>query len=297
MDKINFNHLYYFYLVAREGSIKNAADKVHVTQPTISDQLRLLEEYFDAKLFERKNRSLFLTKEGRLALSYAEKIFDMGADLTYRLRNKIEVPKANLDVGITHFMSHYFLYDKILPLFEQDNVSVRIKEGDRRHLLADLEEGKIDILFTDNKDSLSSTMSSYRVGINKTFAVGHKKFRKHKKDFPHKLDEIPFFNYTNESFFKYEIELFFTKYGLNPKIIGEADEIDLFQVVTDKALAFTIVPEAAKNRFIRNKDIIVLGELTELQTSVWGIVKNSYKGLGFQLLNDSLNKNNNKNNK
>ena len=289
MDKLNYNHLYYFYLVAREGSIKSAAEKVHVTQPTISDQLRLLEEYFDAKLFERKNRSLFLTKEGRLALSYAEKIFDMGADLTYRLRNKIEVPKANLDVGITHFMGHYFLYDKIMPLFEQDNVSVRIKEGDRRHLLADLEEGKIDILFTDNKDSLSSTMSSYRVGVNKTFAVGHKKFRKYKKDFPNQLKEIPFLNYTNESFLKYEIELFFTKYGLSPKIIGEADDIDLFQVVTDKALAFTIVPEAAKNRFTRNKDIIVLGELTELQTSVWGIVKNSYKGLGYKLLNESLN--------
>lgn len=288
MEKLNYNHLYYFYLVAREGSIKDAADKIHVTQPTISDQLRLLEEYFDAKLFERKNRSLFLTKEGKLALNYAEKIFDMGADLTYRLRNKVEVPKANIDVGITHFMSHYFLYDKILPLFDQDSVSVRIKEGDRRHLLAELEDGRIDMLFTDNKDSLSSTMSAYRIGVNKTFAVGHKKFRKYKADFPMQLDEIPFFNYTNESFLKYEIELFFTKYGLNPKIIGEADDIDLFQVVTEKGLAFTIVPEVAKNRLTRNKDVIVLGELTELQTSVWGVVKNSYKGLGYKLLTEDL---------
>lgn len=288
MDRLNFNHFYYFYLVAREGSIKEASDKIHVTQPTISDQIRLLEEYFGTKLFERKNRSLFLTKEGRLALSYAEKIFDMGSDLTYRLRNKVEVPKANLDIGITHFMGQYFLYDRILPLFNSENISVRIKEGDRRHLLADLEDGKIDMLFTDNKDSLSSTMCSYRVGVNRTFAVAHKKYRKYKKDFPLNIDEVPFFNFTNDSFLKFEIELFFTKHGLVPKIIGEADDIDLFQVITEKGLAFTIVPEAAKNRFVRNKDVIVLGELTELQTSVWGVIKNSYKGLGHQLLTKEL---------
>lgn len=288
MDRLNYNHLYYFYVVAKEGSIKDAAEKIHVTQPTISDQLRLLEEFFEAKLFERKNRALFLTKQGKLALNYAEKIFDMGQDLTFRLRNKVELPKRSIDIGITHFMGQYFLYDTILSLFKQEEVSIKIKEGERRHLLGDLEEGKIDILFTDNKDSLSSTMNSYRVGVNKTFAVAHKNLKKNKLKFPQGLNEMPFFNYTSESFLKYEIDLFFTKYGINPKIIGEADDVDLLQMVTEKALAFTIVPEVAKNRFCHNKDVVVLGELKELQTSVWGVVKNSYKGLGYQLLSDSL---------
>jgi LysR family transcriptional activator of nhaA len=288
MDRLNFNHLFYFYIVSKEGSVKAAAEKLHVSQPTISDQIKLLEEHFSCLLFERRNRALFLTKEGKLALKYAENIFEMSKEVTFRLRNKIEIPKRALDIGITHFMTQYFLYDTIAPLFEQKEVSINIIENERHLLLAELEEGNIDIIFTDNKENIPTTMDSYRVGINRTFAVAHKKYLKHKNDFPESLNSIPFFNYTNDSFLKYEIELFFSKNTLFPKIIGEADDIDLFQMVTEKGLAFTIVPEVAKNRLIVNKNIIVLGEIDELQTSVWGIVKKSYKGLGYKLLKKQL---------
>ncbi len=274
--------------MAKEGSVKLAAEKLHVSQPTISDQIKLIEEYFQTELFERRNRALFLTKEGKMALKYAEKMFDMANELTYRLRNKVELPKRTLDIGITHFMSHYFLYDRILPLFEQSNVSINIKENQRHLLLADLEHGDLDIVFTDNKESISSTMDAYRVGINRTYAVAHKKFAKAKKNFPAQLAEIPFFNYTNESFLKYEIELFFTKNAIVPRVIGEADDIDLLEMVTKNAFAFTIVPEVAKKRMTLDKDVVVLGELEELQTSVWGIIKNSNKGLGYKLLRNEL---------
>ncbi len=288
MDRMNFNHLFYFYIVAKEGSIKTSAEKLHVSQPTISDQIKLLEEFLKTSLFERKNRALYLTKEGKLALKYAEKIFDLSNEITFRLRNKIELPKKSLEIGITHFMSHYFLYETILPLFEQDEISINIKENERHLLMAELEEGNIDIIFTDNKDGISTSMTSYRIGVNRTFAVAHKKFRKYKNGFPTSLNQIPFFNYTNESFLKYEIELFFTKNGLGPRIIGEADDVDLFEIVTEKGLAFTIVPEVAKNRFCMSKNVVVLGELEELQTSVWGIMKNSYRGLGYKLLKKQI---------
>ncbi|MFT6071402.1 MAG: LysR family transcriptional activator of nhaA [Bacteriovoracaceae bacterium] len=288
MERLNFNHLFYFYIVSKEGSIKSAAEKLFVSQPTISDQIKLLEEFFDCLLFERKNRSLILTKEGALALKYAEQIFEQSRELTTRLRNKLEMPKRSLDIGITHFMSQYFLYDTLEPLFKQDQVSVNIVENQRHLLLAELEEGNVDIVFTDSKDSISSTMESYRIGVNKTFVIAHKKYRKHKKSFPESLGELPFFNYTNESFLKYEIELYFSKNSLSPRIIGEADDIDLIQMVAEKGLAYVIVPEVAKNRICQNKDVIVLGEITELETSVWGIIKSNYKGLGYKLLKKRL---------
>jgi len=288
MDRLNFNHLFYFYIVSKEGSIKATSEKLHVSQPTISDQIKLLEEFLESKLFERRNRSMILTKEGRLALDYAEKVFDYANELTFRLRNKIKLPKKSMDIGITQFMSHYFLYDSITPLFNQSEISINIKENQRHLLLAELEEGNIDMVFTDTKDDLSKSMRAYRVGVNKTFAVAHKKFQKYKKGFPESLNNLPFFNYTNESFLKYEIDLFFTKNNLSPKIIGEADDVDFLEIVTSKGLAFTIVPEVAQKRFCQNNNVIILGELKELQTSVWGIIKNSYKGLGYKLLKDQL---------
>lgn len=284
MERLNFNHLYYFYVVAQEGSIKQAAEKIHVSQPTISDQIKLLEEYFNCSLFERKNRALYLTKEGVAALDFARSIFDLSNDLTRRMRNKLDLPKSSLDIGITYHMSHYFLYDHLLPLFSQSEISIKIHENERHLLLAELDEGNIDMMFTDSRDGLSPKMESYRVGMNKTFVVAHKKFAKAKKSFPNGLDRLPFVHYTSDSFLKFEIDLFFAKYGISPIVIGEADDIDFHELVTKQGLAFTIVPELAQKRFCMDKNIVVLGELTELQTSVWGVIKNDYRGLGYNLL-------------
>lgn len=288
MNRLNFSHLYYFYIVSKEGSIKTASEKLYVSQPTISEQIKLLEEFFSCQLFERKNRSLFLTKEGKLALEYAEKIFNLSTEVTSRLRHKIEIPKTSLDIGITPFMSHYFFYDTILPFFDQDEVSIKINENQRHLLLAELEENNVDLVITDSKDALSSNMTAYRIGLNRTFVIAHKKYKKFKKDFPRSLSHIPFFNYTNDTILKYEIELFFSKNNISPRVVGEGDDVDLFQLVTEKGIAFTIVPEAAMKRITKNSDVVVLGELEELQTSVWGIVKKDYRGLGYKLLRNQI---------
>ncbi len=284
MDRLNFNHFYYFYIVAKEGSIKTASEKLYISQPTISDQIKLLEEYFDCLLFERKNRSLSITQEGELALEFAEKIFALSNTMTSRLRNRTQLPKTSIDIGITYHMSQYFLYDTLLPLFQQKEISVHIKESQRHLLLADLEEGIIDLVFTDSKLSLTPNMTAYLVGMNRCFAIAHKKYAKYKKNFPESLAKIPYFNYSSDSHLRYELELFFTRYSLTPKIIGQGNDMDLFQLVTEQALAFTIVPEVAKNRFTRNKEIIVLGEIEDLQTSVWGVIKSDYRGMGYELL-------------
>jgi LysR family transcriptional activator of nhaA len=288
MNRLNFSHFYYFYIVAMEGSIKNAALKLFVSQPTISDQIKLLEEYFECKLFEREHRQLNLTKEGELALEYAESIFAKSTELTRRLRHSIKLPKTSFDIGMTPFMSQYFLYDIITPLFEKETLTVNIQQDNRHILLAELEEGNIDMIFTDNKETLPSSVDTYRVGLNKTFVVAHKKYKKHIKNFPDCLNEIPFFNYTGETKLKYEIELFFSQNNLTPKIAGHAEDIDLFQLITEKGLAFTIVPEVAKNRLCLNKEVIVLGELEELQTSVWAVLKKDDRGLGYKLLKGKL---------
>lgn len=278
MNRLNYNHLYYFYIVASLGSIKEASEKLFVTQPTISDQLKLLEEYFKTSLFERRNRGLHLTKSGELAFDYAAKIFELGNELSAILINK-ELPiKKSLDIGVSFSMSQYFLYEDILPLLKPQDTKIHIHENEKHLLMAELEAENIDLLFTDTKESITSNMKAYKVGVNKTFVVAHKKFRKFKTHFPEKLSEISFVNYTKDSSLRYEIELYFSQNNLAPKVIAEADDINFFQVMIEQGLAFAIVPEVAKNRLCANKDTIVLGELEELETSVWAIVKKSYNG-------------------
>ncbi len=284
MDNLNFKHLFYFYIIAKEGSIKQAAEKLHVSQPTLSDQLKLLESFLNCKLFDRKNRGLSLTHEGTSTLEYAIRIFELSTEMTNALRHNFKLPKKSLDIGITHHMSQHFLYENLNPLFNQTEVSINVTENERSYLLADLEEGKIDMLFTDNKAGLLKTMDAHRIGVNKTFVLAHKKFKKFKKTFPESLSSIPFFNYTKNSFLKYEIELFFAKNKIQPITIGEGDDINLLQVVLNNARAFVVAPEVAKNQLCLNKDIISLGTINDLETSVWGVIKNDYTGIGYNLL-------------
>ena len=81
MEWLNFHHLRYFWMVARKGGVRKAAEALHVSQPSISAQLRLLEESLGQQLFKRTGRSLVLTEAGHLVLSYADEIFSAGREL------------------------------------------------------------------------------------------------------------------------------------------------------------------------------------------------------------------------
>lgn len=286
VERINLNHLYYFYVVAKEGSVKAASEILHVTQPTISDQLKLLEEYFEIKLFERRSRGLFLNTQGKIALEYAEKIFGLAGELTRTIKYQNGKPKKTVDIGITSHMSQYFLYDKILPLLKKKEVVVNLKESERRHLIADLEASEIDVVFTYSKENLPSTIDYYQVGVNKTFVVAHRDFKKHKRKFPYSLNELPYFSYTKESSLRYDIDMFFARNEIMPQVIGEGDDIDLLDLITREKLAFTIVPEVAKLRLCENNDIIALGEIKELQTSVWALTRKGYKGAAYSIFKE-----------
>ena len=271
-------------MVAKEGSIKLAAEKLHISQPTISDQIKLLEEHFQCSLFERRNRALFLTKEGEVALHYAQKIFDLSKEATFRLKNKLKIPKKSLDIGITHFSGHYFNYERVLELIKETDFTINFRTDERHKLLADLEDEQLDMVFTVNKEAISTNIDTFRIGLNKNFAVCHKSIIPKKLEFPDCLSQIPYFSYPLDSYLKYEIDLFFTKNGLAPKIIGHAEDMDVFKLVTTKALGFTILPESIKNKVCLDKNIKVLGELKELQTPLYGVIKHGQNNIARSFL-------------
>lgn len=279
MDKLNLSHLYYFYVTAMEGSITQASERLHVTQPTISDQIKLLEQFFGQKLFHRVSRSLVLTDKGEIALKYAESIFQASKDLTNILKHNSQLPRSTVEIGITDYMSQYFLYDLIMPMLKDSEIAINFKEDERQYLIADLDNGEKDIVLTYSKDSIPSSVNAYRIGVNKTYAVASKKFRSKKRQFPKSLSDIPFMNYTKESFLRYEIDQYFNKHEISPPVLGECDDIDLLELVVREEIGFVIVPETAKKRLSNSSELVVLGELKELQTSVWALIRKDNRSI------------------
>ena len=86
MEWPNFHHLLYFWTVAREGSILAACQKLYVSQPTVSAQIKALERSFGQPLFTRRGRRLELTEIGHVALRYADEIFTLGRELAETVR-------------------------------------------------------------------------------------------------------------------------------------------------------------------------------------------------------------------
>tara|TARA_B100001248_G_scaffold262722_1_gene261568 strand:- start:9376 stop:10245 length:870 start_codon:yes stop_codon:yes gene_type:complete len=288
MDRINFNHLFYFYMVAKEGSIKSAAEKLHVSQPTISDQIRLLEDFLKSPLFERKARSLLLTREGKIAMDYAEDIFSLSNEMTSRLRNKIDLPKSSIDIGTAPYITQFFLGDLLSPIFQQDQIAIHLHESEQHILMSELETNELDIMISDKKEGITKSMQAFRISTCSSFIVTHKQNKKLAQNIPKSLNALSFINYSTPSTLKEEIAFYFSKHGLAPKLLGEFDSIDLFAHLCLKKRAFVIAPSPAKDALLKkSKDLICLGELEEIQSTLWLIMKKHYQGLGRKLLNSS----------
>src|SRR3954470_13632321 len=150
MKWLNYNHLYYFWIVAREGSISRAAEELMVSQPTISIQIKELETAVGQKLFDRVGRGLQLTEAGKIALNYANEIFSLGQEMSNALEHQLAGRSLKLSVGILDVIPKVVvrqLLDPALHLPRPVRLICREDKADR--LLADLAAKRTDVVLSD----------------------------------------------------------------------------------------------------------------------------------------------------
>lgn len=126
LENINLNLYRVFYCVAISKSFKDAADKLCVSQPAISKQIKNLEEILDVKLFYRFNKGIELTREGKLLLDQIEKMnFYLEASMKC-LSDSKDLISGELVIGCqSHITSFYLL--KYVEKFRKDYPNVDIK--------------------------------------------------------------------------------------------------------------------------------------------------------------------------
>src|SRR5690242_9282491 len=150
MDWLNYHHLLYFWTVARTGSIARACAELHLAQPTISGQLRSLEDHLGEKLFTRVGRRLVLTEVGKVVYGYADEIFSLGRELTDVLKGKPQGRPARLVVGISDLMPKLVAYRILEPALHLDApVHLVCYEDQPERLLLSLSAHEIDLVLTD----------------------------------------------------------------------------------------------------------------------------------------------------
>ena len=150
MEWLNYHHLLYFWTVAKEGSIAKACGTLNLAQPTISGQLRVLEETMGEKLFVKAGRGLVLTEVGQVVFQYAEEIFGLGRELQDVLKGRPRGRPRRLLVGISDMVPKLIAYRVLQPVLSMaEPVQLVCEEGSPQQLLTDLVEHRLDVVLAD----------------------------------------------------------------------------------------------------------------------------------------------------
>ena len=154
MDWLNFHHLRYFWMVAREGGLRQAAEKLHVSPPSISAQIGELEDALGEKLFRRSGRANVLTEAGQIALRYADDIFGLGRELAGAVKQRPTASALRLHVGVADSFSKLVTQQILQPVFAMpQSVHVICREGKVSDLLGQLAAHRLDIVLADEPTS------------------------------------------------------------------------------------------------------------------------------------------------
>jgi LysR family transcriptional activator of nhaA len=275
MDWLNYHHLRYFQAVAREGGVRQAAERLHVSQPSISAQLKLLEESLGAPLFRRQGRVKVLTEAGQVALRYADEIFNLGNELVTALRQGPTARSLRLHVGVADAVPKLVTHIVLQAVFDLPQaIHVVVREGKVDELVAQLAAHRLDIVLADEPVSSVHQVRVYNHHLGDSgasFSASPSLARRLRRGFPDSLQGAPALLPAEGSSFRRSLEKWFHKEGLQPQVVADFDDGALMKVVAAAGKGFVALPSVVAEEAQARYGLQVFGEVPECQDSVYAI--------------------------
>jgi LysR family transcriptional activator of nhaA len=232
MIPFNYHHLYYFYTIARLGSIAKACDALRLSQPTLSAQLKQFENYFKIKLFDRENKKLILTEEGRRVLFYATEIFNVGAEMIDNINDMSQKGRIKIQIGISHHVPRSVV-DALLKflLKIEPGVYISLHEENAELLSEGLKTHQLDIALSDSLASVHTEgdLECRLLAEIPVVFCAHPALAKKFKQIPQDLNGAPVILPTAHSQVYLAIQDYFVKHKIKPKIVGEIQELEIIR--------------------------------------------------------------------
>lgn len=263
---MNYNHLFYFHVIAQEGSIARAARRLNVSQPTISEQLKQLEDYFNTKLFDRQKGALRLNNNGRRALEYTERIFSTGDRLREAFENAPLPAKARVEVGMISAAANSVATDRLIGLFRDSKALVRIRHGDNHYLLHELVSSGLDILITDSlphQIEEKGVKSRKIISTELVFVASTELAKRYEGSLPKFLHRRPFIHYTEQSSYRWKIDRYLREFSIEPDFAAEADDGYLILNAVASDIGVGVIPKSILKDSGRSNQVEVLETLTD----------------------------------
>jgi DNA-binding transcriptional LysR family regulator len=244
---------------------------LRVAQPTISEQLKLLEEYLETPLFDRRPGGLRLNAQGRRVFEHTKTMFRAARRLIQEVNpNRLDEVSV-LEIGVSSTVSRYLTARRFLPLFRIEGAFPRVRFGTYEDLLEDVITGEIDILLSENAppDTHVDRVGSKALMQCPMVAVASTDLAAKVKDFPVDLGGRPFVQYTRASRYRWELDELFLESGISPDVIAEVDDVELMVAAAEQGLAVAIVPEVVATSALRAGRLVDLGNVTGMTSAVY----------------------------
>jgi LysR family transcriptional activator of nhaA len=276
MQWLNYHHLYYFWMIANEGGIAKASEKLLLGQPTLSTQLKQLEEALGRPLFERKNRKLYLTESGQIALDYANEIFKLGAEMVEVLQDRMPAQaKTHIQIGALDSVPKHLTLRLTQAAYETGPCLVSILEGKGDELLRELIAHRIDILLSNYPPSLGmgsgEEVKVHARSIAKVPIVicGAPRFKSLARKFPQSLSGQPFVLPTYHSKLRHDLDHFFRVQQIQISPVAETQDTSLQKLLGTSGVGLIPIAEPAAEDLIRDKSLIRIGRLEGVFEEFW----------------------------
>jgi LysR family transcriptional activator of nhaA len=272
---INYKHLHYFMVVAREGSIARASERLHLTPQTISGQISLLEKSLGDVLFTRAGRNLKLTETGRLVLSYADEIFSLGGELEEVVRNLPDGRPLVFRVGVADVVPKSIAYRLLAPALQlPEPVRIVCRENNIDSLLADLAIHRIDLVIADGPMPPGVSVRGFNHPLGEcgiTFFAVPRLALKLSKDFPQCLRGAPLLLPGEMTVVQSRLLKWFDSHHIHPRIIGEFDDSALMKTFGQAGAGIFIAPTAIAAEVEKQYGVVAVGATDEVREQFYAI--------------------------
>ena len=245
MRNLNFRHLYYFWIVAKEGHLTRAAEQLAVSQSALSSQIRQLEDRLGQPLFNREGRRLQLTDSGYLVLEYAESIFDLGSELLAIMASGELQKVQRLRVGAVATLSRNFQENLLRPVLARAELKLVLQSASLDELLQALKVHKLDLILSNRPVAADSAMPwrCQRIAQQSVCLVGPPGALAESFRFPADLARVKLLLPGPSSDIRSQFDLLCEQLGVEPDPFAEVDDMAMLRLLARDSGGVALVPE------------------------------------------------------
>jgi LysR family transcriptional activator of nhaA len=275
MDSLNHHHLRVFWTAAREGGVTRASEKLHVSQPTVTNQIRSLERSLGQKLFTRSGRRLVLTAAGRAAYRYADEIVGLGQELVDSMKGGAPGRALRLTVGVADALPKRIAYRILEPAFGlSEPVRLEAIEDAPERLLAELALFGLDVMLADAPVGPAVRVRAYDhlLGECAVSVFGADPLaQRHRRGFPGSLNGAPFLLPRSHSALRLALDEWFEREGIRPHIVGEFDDSALMKALGEAGRGLFPAPLPIAREVCREHRVRMIGTIQSVRQRFYAI--------------------------